>query len=57
MTDSREPPLEERPPEVPGPDDPAVFVDRLEPEPDPDRGHLVFVGIALLLMVLAWWGM
>lgn len=55
MTDRREPPLEEPPPDLPNPDDPVTFVD--QPERDPDRGHLIFVGIALVLMVLAWWGM
>jgi hypothetical protein len=55
MTDRREPPLEAPPPDLPNPDDPVTFVDR--PERDPDRGHLIFVGIALVLMVLAWWGM
>lgn len=55
MTDNREPPLEEPPPDLPNPDDPVTFLDK--PERDPYRGHLIFVGIALVLMVLAWWGM
>lgn len=55
MTDRREPPLEAPPPNMPDPDAPAVFVDA--PERDPDRGHLMFVGLALVLMLLAWWGM
>jgi hypothetical protein len=55
LTDRREPPLEEPPPNLPDPDAPAVFVDA--PEREPDRGHLMFVGLALVLMLLAWWGM
>ncbi|WP_185208286.1 hypothetical protein [Sphingomonas sp. NBWT7] len=55
MTDKREPPLEEPPPpDMPRPDDPPLFVDR--PERDPYRGHFVFVAIALLIMLVAWWG-
>lgn len=54
MTDQREPPpLDERPPDLPYPDDPI----RLDPpEPDPYRGHMLFVLVALLIMVVAWWG-
>lgn len=55
MTDKREPPLQEPPPpDMPRPDDPPLFVDR--PERDPYRGHLFFVAIALLIMLVAWWG-
>lgn len=55
MTDRREPPLEPLPPGTPDPDGPAVFVDR--PERDPASGrHLIFVAIALLTMLLFWWG-
>ena len=54
MTDQREPPLNERPPDLPHPDDPV----RLDPpERDPYRGQMVFVLLALIIMVLAWWGM
>ena len=54
MTDQREPPLDERPPDLPYPDDPI----RLDPpERDPYRGHWLFVALALAIMVLAWWGM
>lgn len=57
MTDKREPPIDDRPPDMPNPDDPAIFVDT--PERDPVRGsqHLVFVLIALVIMVVVWWGL
>lgn len=54
MTDHREPPPDERPPDLPDPDAPV----RLDPpERDPYRGHLVFVALALVIMVVAWWGL
>jgi hypothetical protein len=55
VTDRREPPLDELPMNVPDPDGPTMFVDA--PERDPERGNLIFVGIALVVMVLAWWGL
>lgn len=55
LTDRREPPLEPPPTGVPDPDGPAVFVDR--PERDPASGrHLIYVAIALVTMLLFWWG-
>ncbi|MCC2979238.1 MULTISPECIES: hypothetical protein [unclassified Sphingomonas] len=55
MTDDPRQPQHERPPRIPHPDDPVTFVDR--PERDPDSGrHLIFVAIALVTMVLFWWG-
>ncbi|WP_156455582.1 hypothetical protein [Sphingomonas sp. CCH5-D11] len=55
MTDQPWPPERERPPGMPHPDDPAIFVD--QPERDPGGGrHLIFVAIALVTMVLFWWG-
>ncbi len=54
MTDKREPPIDDRPPDMPHPDDPAIFVDT--PQRDPDRGqHLIFVAVALVIMVVVWW--
>lgn len=54
MIDPREPPLNPPPPDLPDPDDPAVFVDK--PERETATGHLTFVAVALFLMVIAWWG-
>lgn len=55
MTDHPRPPKPDEPRRGPRPDDPAIFVD--QPERDPASGrHLVFVAIALVTMVLFWWG-
>ncbi|OWK28177.1 hypothetical protein [Sphingomonas mucosissima] len=55
MTDHPPPPGDDRPPGMPHPDDPAIFVDK--PERDPESGrHLIFVAIALITMVVVWWG-
>lgn len=55
MTDNREPQRGRRPQPIPGPDDPAVFIDT--PERDPAGRHLIPVGIALAIMIVAWWGL